>query len=189
MGFLSGICCCSLTTIYRAVAFDRVDAFIANLDSQVPSLLLQYQVPSAAVAVIHNGRIVSRSFGVADLQNGNAPSDTTLYNVASISKLVTAWGVMSLVEEGRIKLDDPISKHLSKWKLPQSDWNDDVTIRHLLSHTSGLSMPSVPWYEPNPPIPSLPEMLSKPDPVRVLEKPGSAYRYSGGGFVSSSTFN
>ena len=80
--------------------------------------------------------IVSRSFGVADLQNGNAPSDTTLYNVASISKLVTAWGVMSLVEDGRIKLDDPISKHVSKWKLPQSDWNDDVTIRRLLTHTA-----------------------------------------------------
>ena len=183
MGFLCRIVVVLLLLSLPAVAFDRVDAFIANLDSQVPSLLLQYQVPSAAIAVIHNGRIVSRSFGVADLQNGNAPSDTTLYNVASISKLVTAWGVMRLVEEGHIELDDPVSQHISKWKLPQSDWNDDVTIRRLLSHTSGLSMPSVPWYEPNQPIPSLPEMLSKPDPVRVLEKPGSAYRYSGGGFA------
>jgi CubicO group peptidase (beta-lactamase class C family) len=165
------------------LALDRVDAYIARLDARVNELLARYQVPSAAVAVIHNGQTYSRSWGTADLMTGRMPADDTLYNVASISKLVTAWGVMRLVQEGRVSLDAPISRYVSSWKLPPSDWNNQVTVRRLLSHTAGLSMPAVPQYGPDQPVPTLAQMLSdSQDPVRVIEKPGSSYRYSGGGF-------
>src|SRR5215208_487098 len=86
-------------------ALDRVEAYIARLDSGVTELLVRYGVPSAAVAVIHGGETYTRTWGSANLQTGRAPSDDTLYNVASISKLVTAWAVMRLVEENRVSLD------------------------------------------------------------------------------------
>ena len=70
---------------------DRVDVFIAALDRTVPELLLQHGVPSAVVAVVHDGRTTTRGWGVTDVVTGRMPSDATLYNVASISKIVTAW--------------------------------------------------------------------------------------------------
>jgi CubicO group peptidase (beta-lactamase class C family) len=62
--------------------------------------------------------------------------------------------------------------------------NAAVTVRRLLSHTSGLSMPAVPWYAPSHPLPSLPAMLSDPkNPLRLIDEPGVAHHYSGGGYA------
>jgi CubicO group peptidase (beta-lactamase class C family) len=167
-----------------AHSLDRVDAFVASLDERVPALLLRYGVPSAVVSVVHGGRTTTRSWGVADIVTGRMPSDTTLYNVASITKVVTAWGVMRLVEEGKVDLDAPISQYVSRFELPPASENDAVTVRRLLSHTSGLSMSAVPSYGPGQAVPSLAEMLSdSKDPLRLIDSPGAAYHYSGGGYA------
>lgn len=167
-----------------ALALDRVEAFIVSLDQRVPSLLLRYGVPSAVVSVLHDGRTVTRSWGVTDIVSGRMPSDRTLYNVASISKVVTAWGVMRLVDEGKVDVDSPISRYVSRFSLPSSPTNDTVTVRRVLSHTSGLSMAAVPWYGPNQAVPSLPAMLSDPENgLRLIDRPGAAYHYSGGGYA------
>jgi CubicO group peptidase (beta-lactamase class C family) len=165
-------------------SYDRVDAFIAALDNRVPELLLRYQVPSAVVSVVRNRRVVTRTWGIADIAGGRRPSDTTLYNVASISKVVTAWGVMGLVERGRVDLDAPISRYVTRWRLPPSGADSEVTVRRLLSHTSGLAMPAVPWYGPEVSVPPLPDMLSDPAaPLTLADRPGAAYHYSGGGYA------
>jgi CubicO group peptidase (beta-lactamase class C family) len=173
-----------LLCVAPAHALDRVDAFVASLDRRVPGLLLRYGVPSAVVSVVHNGRTATRAWGVADIASGRAPSDATVYNVASISKVITAWGVMRLVEGGRVDLDAPISRYVTRWALPPSESNNQITVRRLLSHTSGLSMSAVPWYGPAKTVPALPEMLSDPhDPLRLIDAPGAAYHYSGGGYA------
>jgi CubicO group peptidase (beta-lactamase class C family) len=167
-----------------AHSLDRVDAFIASLDKRVPALLLRYGVPSVAVSVVHDGRTTTRSWGIADIAVGRMPSDRTLYNVASISKVVTAWGIMHLVDEGKVELDAPVSRYISRFKLPPSPWNDLVTVRRVLSHTSGLSMSAVPTYGPDQAVPSVEAMLSNSrDPLRLIDRPGAAYRYSGGGYA------
>ena len=167
-----------------AQSLDRVDAFMASLDNRVPALLLRYNVPSAVVSVLHGGRTTTRAWGVADIASGRMPSDATAYNVASISKVVTAWGVMRLVEEGKVDLDQPIARYVSRYKLPASSANDAVTVRRVLSHTSGLSTPAVPWYKPTEAVPTLHDMLSDSrDPLRLIDRPGAAYHYSGGGYA------
>ena len=77
-------------------------------------------------------------------------SDDTLFQAGSISKSLTAWGILHLVDEGRLLLDDPVGKYLTKWKLPNSEFNNnEVTIRRLLSHTAGLSAHKrIPWVAP-----------------------------------------
>ncbi len=63
----------------------------------------------------------------------------TVFQVASLGKWLTAWGVMVLVEEGEIDLDAPVSTYLSRWDLPASEFDaSEVTVRRLLSHTAGL---------------------------------------------------
>ena len=64
----------------------------------------------------------------------------TLFQVASLSKWVSAWGVMTLVEAGKLDLDQPVATYLRRWNLPKSEFdNDTVTVRRLLSHTAGLT--------------------------------------------------
>ena len=176
--FLIAVCVTSLPSQ------DRVDGFLATLDARVPDLLMKYGAPSVVVSVVHDGRTTTGRWGVADVVTGRLPSDATLYNVGSISKVVTAWGVMRLVEDGKVDLDAPIARYVSRWRLPPSNANDQVTVRRLLSHTSGLSMPAVPWYGPAESVPSLPAMLSgATDPLRLVDAPGAAYHYSGGGYA------
>ncbi|HXC55004.1 MAG TPA: serine hydrolase domain-containing protein [Rhizomicrobium sp.] len=123
-----------------------------------------------------------------------APVDRdTLFQVASMSKWLTAWGVMTLVESGRIDLDAPVSRYLKRWTLPPSQFdNDGVTVRRLLSHTAGLTDGlGYRGFAPGEKLQTLPASLTHaadampgaPGAVRVGLKPGSAWRYSGGGFV------
>jgi CubicO group peptidase (beta-lactamase class C family) len=173
-----------LACVPRAHSLDRVDAFAVSLDTRVPALLLRYNVPSAVVSVVHDRQTITRSYGVADIATGRMPSDSTLYNVASVSKVVTAWGVMRLVEEGKVDLDAPVSRYVTRFELPPSPDNGAVTVRRLLSHTSGLSMPAVPWFGPNQAVPPLAAMLAAPkDPLRLIDRPGAAHHYSGGGYA------
>lgn len=74
------------------------------------------------------------------LSNGEAIDAQAVFQVASLSKWLTAWGVMALVDEGQLDLDAPVSDYLSRWNLPASEFDaSSVTVRRLLSHTAGLT--------------------------------------------------
>jgi D-alanyl-D-alanine carboxypeptidase len=93
------------------------------------------QIPGAAVAVIANGAVVKRaSYGKASLELDVPVTASTLFPLASTTKELTAVAIMTLVEDGKLALDDSVRAHLQE--LPAS-WAP-VTIRHCLSHTSGL---------------------------------------------------
>ncbi len=107
----------------------------ARVDELVPLYLKRHTIPSAAIAVVQKGRIVKASgYGLANLELEVAATDRTLYEIGSISKQFTAEAVMLLAQERRLSLDDPIGKYLPA--VPPA-WSQ-ITIRHLLSHTSGL---------------------------------------------------
>lgn len=98
---------------------------------------------SAGLVLVQNGKIVAeRGFGVSNAET-QAPVKTseTLFQLASVSKAVTAFGIMKLVEEGKINLDEPVMRYLRRWRFAGSDANfrDKVTVRYLLSHTAGLN--------------------------------------------------
>jgi CubicO group peptidase (beta-lactamase class C family) len=90
--------------------------------------------PSVSVAVVENGRIVyAKAFGLADVATGTAATAATRYRIASITKMFTAVCVMQLVEQGRLSLDDTLSKYVPEYTRARA-----VTIRELLMHTSGV---------------------------------------------------
>jgi CubicO group peptidase (beta-lactamase class C family) len=163
--------------------------FADKLDSAIPKLLQAHDVPGLAVGVIERGRIsFTRGYGIADQEVRRPMSEDTVLNFASISKPVTAWGMMRLVETRKLSLDSPVGPLLYRWALPKSGFdNDGVTIRRLLSHTAGISVPSVPWFPADSAIPRLEQMLSglagDKGPVRVEKQPGAAWSYSGGGYA------
>jgi CubicO group peptidase (beta-lactamase class C family) len=100
--------------------------------------------------------------------------------------MVSAWGFMQMVENGLIGLDDPVNNHLTRWKLPESKFNESgVTPRRLMSHTAGISLHSVPGFENE--LPTLEESLSGEtngsESVELVHEPGSKWQYSGGGYT------
>ena len=135
--------------------------------------------------------------GVADPMSISCRSATrsdreTLFQVASLSKWITAWAVMTLVESGKVDLDAPVSRYLTRWQLPPSEFdNDGVTVRRLLSHTAGLTDGlGFAGFPPGVELPSLEENLKHPDAspghngvIRVGMRPGSRWQYSGGGYL------
>jgi CubicO group peptidase (beta-lactamase class C family) len=116
-----------LGTTTVTVAADRVGDF-------VNAYLKKKQVPGCALMVRHNGKVVlAAGYGFANLEHGVRVTPQTVFQSGSVGKQFTAMAVMLLVEERKLALDEPISKHLA---VPAS-WSG-ITVRHLLTHTSGL---------------------------------------------------
>jgi CubicO group peptidase (beta-lactamase class C family) len=168
---------------------------LAAIENHLVQKLSDATVGSAALVLVQGGKIAAEhSFGVANAET-KAPvkSDQTLFQLASVSKAVTAWGVMKLVEEGKLGLDEPVMRYLRRWRFPGSEaYRDQVTIRHLLSHTAGLDDGlGYGGFLPGEAIQTLEESLTltkdstvgEPRAVTVVREPGTAMAYSGGGYT------
>ncbi|MFZ5352395.1 MAG: serine hydrolase domain-containing protein [Bacillota bacterium] len=168
----------------------RIAAHDKDLDKAMIRLMRMYDVPGAVMAIINNGKVTfTKAYGLSDVENNISMDIDTVFQVASISKPVTAWGVMKLVEDKKIKLDDPVEKYLTRWHFPQSEFDSkEVTIRRLLAHTSGLSVSSYQGLLPEQNLPSLEESLAgyespHVNPLTISSKPGLKWDYCGGGYT------
>jgi len=143
---------------------------------------------NAAFILLDDGKPVTEFF----VSKGARVDRDTQFQVASLSKWATAWGVMTLVEQGKLDLDAPVSKYLTRWKLPPGEYdNDQVTVRRLLSHTAGLTDGlGYLGFRPGEPIQSLESSLTKAADaspghdgiVRAGAEAGD-FAYSGGGYT------
>lgn len=94
------------------------------------------ELPGAVTLLAQDGNIVHLSAcGFADLQQQTPMTVDSLFSIASMTKPVAAAAVLMLVEEGKLSLDDPVAKYLTDFAKPT---HDAITVRQLLSHTSGL---------------------------------------------------
>ena len=134
---------------------------IKRLDTIIPKLLKRFKIPGVAIAFISNFKLGSlHVYGLADKEKKNPISENTIFAVASISKSVTAWGIMKLVEEGLLDLNAPVENYLTRWHLPPSGFNhEQVTIQRLLSHTAGFNQSEYSSYNPKYKLLSPEEML------------------------------
>jgi len=144
-------------------------------------------VPGASIAVIHAGQIEwAKGYGVVT-PGGAAVSPSTLFQAASISKPVTAVAALKLVENGTLALDADVNSYTKRWKLPNNVDSSPVTLRQLLSHTAGTTVHGFAGYAAGAKVPTLVQLLNGAAPsnsrgVHVSAKPGTKWRYSGGGY-------
>ncbi|WP_448534715.1 serine hydrolase domain-containing protein [Parathermosynechococcus lividus] len=149
----------------------------------------------SAVLILMNGGTITavEHFGQAQA-NASQPLaiDQTHFIMASVSKLMTAWGILHLVEQGQLDLDAPAMTYLQRWQFPPSPYRDRVTLRQLLSHTGGLEDGfGYAGFLPHQPVQTLIESLNRtedvvsgsPRGVAVTQPPGKKWRYSGGGYA------
>ncbi|MGY3528336.1 serine hydrolase domain-containing protein [Bradyrhizobium sp. USDA 4452] len=167
-------------------------------------------VPGVSIAVVHGGVVDARGFGVATI-GGPPVTPDTLFQAASISKPVTAVAALALVQAAKLDLDSDVNLFLKTWKLPANSFTDQskVTLRRLLNHSAGITVPYFPGYPAGTPIPSLVDVLNgasllcrdltrfRPPshdrfalcgsantaPVVVDHEPGTRFKYSSGGYA------
>jgi CubicO group peptidase (beta-lactamase class C family) len=167
--------------IERSLEITRPSASVAET-FDLTGALVALEIPSVSIAIIDHDRIVwARAFG-ADA------TPSTLFQAASLSKLVTAVAALRLVQDGRLNLDRDVNAELTEWHVPPSDMtgSSPVTLRGLLSMTAGIGVPGYRGYAPGAPLPNLTQILdgippANSPPVRVEAVPGQRYAYSGGG--------
>jgi CubicO group peptidase (beta-lactamase class C family) len=159
------------------------------LQLNLEKLMQLYKVPGLSVAVIDYFKIAwAKGYGVTEV-GGNTPVTVhTLFQAGSISKPVAATGTLSLVEHGKLSLDENVNQKLKSWHVPDNEFTKDqkVTLRRILSHSAGLTVHGFPGYEVGSPIPTLVQIFNGESPtntapLRVDSIPGAKFRYSGGG--------
>lgn len=142
-------------------------AGVEGLEREVPRLLREGEVPGASIALVEDGRVVwARGFGVADARTGRPVESNTVFEAASLSKPVFAYGVMKLVESGRLDLDAPLSRYLPAPYVEGDPRLAQVTARRVLSHTTGF-----------------PNWRPTGKPLTIGFTPGERFSYSGEGYV------
>ncbi len=176
------------TTVINAKQGIDFEELKRELDSEVPEILKKNKAPGVAIAFVHSDKVIGfKAYGFADLDRKTQITAETMFNVASISKVVTAWGVMQLVQQGKVDLDKPINNYLKRWKIPESNYGtNEVTLRNVLSHTSGLSVSSYyGWNFPDK-LPTIVDSLQGNNNgagiLNVIHAPNSKWSYSGGGY-------
>jgi len=145
---------------------DLYQGLVEDLSTFITAQMQTAKVPGLSIALIQDGEISwVEGFGEANLITGKPVTGDTIFDVASISKAITAYAALGLVERGVLSLDEPVHQYLSQPWLPPSAYAEQITLRQLLSHTSGLT--------------------NNVNPVgkSIVYPPGERFEYSGVGFI------
>lgn len=150
-----------------------------------------YQAPGVSLAVLDKGTLVcARAWGVARAGGAQAVTPDTMFQAGSVSKTVAALLALHLASAGRFRVDDPVNAHLKEWKLPDSESGgaQPVLIRHLLSHSAGLTPNTYRGVPPDSPFPATLDLLQGKGsegirPVARVAPPGQRFAYSNTAFL------
>ena len=140
---------------------------IEALERRVPELMKQADIPGLSMAVIRNGKTYwLREFGLRNTGSNSPVTADTVFEAASLSKPVFAYGVLQLVDKGKLDLDAPLSKYLPKPYIDGDPRIHQITARFVLSHRTGFRN----W-------------RGDGNPLRIYFTPGERFSYSGEGYV------
>jgi CubicO group peptidase (beta-lactamase class C family) len=150
-----------------------------------------YKTPGASIAVINDNRIEwAKAYGVLKA-GADAPVTTeSVFEAASISKLIVAALALHYIESEALSLDEDVNRYLKSWRVPENEFTREkkVTLRLLLSHQSGLPLLNTMWYDEKVGVPTLVQVLKGEAPAwnkpAIPEHvPGNVWRYSNIGYV------
>lgn len=160
------------------------------LSNDILQIVKETKAVGVSVALIDNYEVVwARGFGMNEIGTTDSVRITTLFQAASITKPVTAMAVVKKFNQGAILLTDDVDKQLISWHIPENYLTKEapVTVKQLLSHTSGITNKEVPMYHPNDKLPTLVQALkgespAENEPVVMAYYPGKTFSYSGWGY-------
>jgi CubicO group peptidase (beta-lactamase class C family) len=145
------------------------NAAVSRLEQTIPHLMTEADIPGLSIAVIRDSKVIwTRGFGVTNSETKARVNDNTVFEAASLTKPVFAYGVLKLVDNGKLDLDTPLVKYLrGRYDVGDDPRLDQITARHVLSHTTGF-----------------PNWRPRGDKnLKMYFTPGDRFSYSGEGFV------
>jgi CubicO group peptidase (beta-lactamase class C family) len=160
-----------------------LDEFKAHMDERIPILMELYGIPGCNIALVKDSEIAwTEGYGYADVESDRVLTTDTPMSVQSITKSITAWGVMRLREKGLIDLDASVSQYLKSWQFPFTDYpTDKITVRQLLSHTAGMPLGDFTnVYAPDDTMPSNRDVMTAE--AVLMRAPGTRFSYSNTGY-------
>lgn len=166
---------------------DLAPDLTADVDEQVATFRQELKLPGLAVAIVDRDHGIRywRGLGTAHLDPWRPPTPQTVVRVGSITKTMTAIGIMQLVEAGKVDLDAPANDYLTSYQLSCAESGaEPITVRHLLTHTSGI-LPGANdiGADEGAPVPTLAEFFG---PTLVAARPpGQAWAYSNDAFATA----
>ncbi|EMY5505592.1 serine hydrolase domain-containing protein [Bacillus sp. FSL L8-0642] len=155
------------------------------LDKYIERFIKEQNIPGASVAIVHNKDVFfTKTMGVTGESEKKVTSKTP-FVIGSISKSLTALAIVKLIEDKKIKLEDPVQRYLPWFKIKDSQISSTITIQHLLTHTSGIST-----YEglalsdkQSKSSTTLKENVMKLSNVKLTAPPGEKYQYSNANYI------
>jgi len=129
---------CAVASVTGAQTVN-VDRVVAELEPEIQRMLLAGNIPSASIALVANDRVIwTGAYGYSNLWARTPATPSTVYLIGSTFKTMSTIALLQLMEQGKFKLDDPVNKYLTEFKIEGEDPQHPITFRHLLTHTSGL---------------------------------------------------
>lgn len=139
---------------------DPAESIIADLKSFIPEYIRTERIPGVSVALVYDSKIEwTQGFGFANSITKEPVDSNSLFEIASVSKVVTAYIALCLVDEGKLSLNKPLHSYLPEEWMPYSACRDSIKLGHVLSHSSGLRKTA----------------------REIMFEPGTAYLYSANG--------
>lgn len=168
-------------------AFDRA---WGEMRAFYNSTLKAEGIVGSGLMIVRGDSVLGRAaYGLADVASGRAVDSNTIYHWASITKTFTAIAIMQLRDRGLLSLDDPIVKYVPELREVHDTFGsiDEITIRHLLSHSAGFRNGTWPWGGDKPWHPFEPtrwsQLVAMMPYTEILFKPGTRFSYSNPGFI------
>lgn len=157
----------------------RQDAKFEQMAALVQQKISEYGVPGVGFAVLKNGQLTARGFGVTNVDNPQPITPDTIFALASISKTVTTTAMMRLVEQGKVDLNAPVKRYLPDFKVQDETTTNTVAIWHLLTHTPGWEGQLT---APDRGSLTLANFIDSIRDLPKLAEPGEVWSYNNAGF-------
>ena len=171
-----------------SISSSTIDSLLASADEILTGARTKRKVAGFGIGIVYKDKVsYTRGYGLADIAQERVVTPETIFRTYSISKTLTAIGLMQLWEQGAFQLDDPVKRYLKAISLePPTAHDPPITFRHLLTHTAGLGIP-LRWQRntlearAGDPIPPLSKYFA--GGLRAEVPAGSTFSYSNRGFA------
>jgi CubicO group peptidase (beta-lactamase class C family) len=168
----------------------KLKAALQRFDAYYAQSLKASGIVGSSFMLVHDNQVIDRQFyGLSHLEQKTPVDEHTIYHWASITKTLTGIAIMQLRDRGLLKLDDPIINYVPELRAVHNPFGsmDQITLRHLLSHTAGFRAATWPWggnqsWHPAEP-PGWAQLVAMMPYTNIEFAPGSIYSYSNPGIV------
>ncbi|MDC0000214.1 beta-lactamase family protein [Porticoccaceae bacterium] len=157
------------------------NSILSNLQAYAEGLVVDHNLPAISVAVWHDDQLHQAAAGILNLETGVEATTDSIFQIGSISKVMTTSLIMQLVDEGSVDLDDPLKRYIRDFAIADLEGSESITVRQVLNHTSGISgdfFPDDSRETGNP----IARYVDRCNLLPLIHPPGKNYAYSNAAF-------